>query len=117
VHFALLFGSVARGEDTPDSDLDLLVELHEPELERVLDLSVKLEKLLGRRIDVMLIEDVADNPALLAEAIAEGRVLVDRENRWPQLKAQRVALERRSKRIYRRRRREALGGIDRLLAR
>jgi predicted nucleotidyltransferase len=116
VGFALLFGSAARGEDTPDSDLDLLVELREPGLERAIDLSTRLEELLGRRVDVVLAEDAAENPALLAEAVAEGRVLVDREHRWPELSASRDALSRRSRRIDSRRRREALAGIDRFLS-
>lgn len=116
VGFALLFGSAARGEDTPDSDLDLLIELREPELERAIDLSTRLEELLSRRVDVVLAEDAAENPALLAEAVTEGRVLVDREQRWPELSARRDALARRSRQIDSQRRREALAGIDRFLS-
>ena len=117
VRFALLFGSAARGDDDPShSDVDLLVELREPGFEQGADLGTKLEGLLGRRVDVVLIEDVEENPALLAEAIAEGRVLVDREGRWAELSARRTALARSSKRRDSRRRREALAGIDRFLA-
>ena len=49
-----VFGSVARGEAGPDSDVDLLVEL-EPG-RSLLDLSalvLDLEELLGRRVDVL----------------------------------------------------------------
>jgi predicted nucleotidyltransferase len=42
VHFALLFGSAARGTDTPESDIDVLVGLHDPSLERAIKLSAKL---------------------------------------------------------------------------
>jgi len=48
-----VFGSVARGEATPDSDVDFLVEL-EPQ-RTLLDqiaLMQSLEKLLGRKVDV-----------------------------------------------------------------
>jgi predicted nucleotidyltransferase len=116
VRFALLFGSGARGDDTPHSDLDLLVEMRDPTLERVVDLSARLEDLLGRRVDVLPIEEAEGNPALLADAVAEGRVLVDREHRWAELGDRREALMQQAKRRDRRRTREALAGIDRFLA-
>ncbi len=49
-----IFGSVARGEAGPESDLDLLVEL-EPD-RSLLDhaaLIQELEELMGRRVDVV----------------------------------------------------------------
>lgn len=116
VRFALLFGSGARGDDTPHSDLDLLVEMRDPALERVADLSTRLEDLLGRRVDVLPIEEAEGSPTLLADAVAEGRVLVDREHRWAELGNRREALMRQAKRRDRRRTREALAGIDRFLA-
>ncbi len=48
-----VFGSVARSEDLPDSDLDVLVDLEEGR--SLLDhagLLLDLEKLLGCRVDV-----------------------------------------------------------------
>jgi len=49
-----LFGSVARGEDQPDSDLDLLVEM-EPGRSLLDHIALKqdLEGLLGRDVDVV----------------------------------------------------------------
>lgn len=49
-----LFGSVARGDDRPDSDLDLLVEM-EPGRSLVDHVALKqdLEGLLGRDVDVV----------------------------------------------------------------
>lgn len=116
VSFALLFGSAARGEDAPHSDLDLLVEMRDPALERVVDLGAKLEGLLGRRVDVVPIGDAEANPWLLADAVAEGRVLVDRDGRWPELDDRKDALMRRGQQRDRRRAGEALAGIDRFLA-
>ncbi len=49
-----LFGSVLRGDDRPDSDNDILVDL-EPSrtlLDRI-GLKQDLEDLLGRRVDVL----------------------------------------------------------------
>lgn len=54
-----VFGSVARGEDTEDSDLDLLVEQKGPRLS-LLDLAaleLKLESLLGVRVDIRTPDD------------------------------------------------------------
>jgi uncharacterized protein len=49
-----LFGSTARGDDRPDSDIDLLVDF-EPgsSLFDVLHLTTELEHLLGRNVDVV----------------------------------------------------------------
>ena len=49
-----LFGSAARGDDRPDSDLDLLVEM-EPGRSLVDHVALKqdLEELLGRDVDVV----------------------------------------------------------------
>ncbi len=52
-HNVRLFGSVARGEAGPDSDLDLLVELEKGR--SLLDhaaLVIELESILGCRVDV-----------------------------------------------------------------
>ncbi|WP_373478298.1 nucleotidyltransferase family protein [Geminocystis sp.] len=50
-----VFGSVVRGEDTPDSDIDFLIDY---DLQRISSwfpagLIVDLEKLLGRKVDVV----------------------------------------------------------------
>ena len=49
-----LFGSVARGDERPDSDIDLLVEFAEgSSLLDLLHISDELESLLGRPVDVV----------------------------------------------------------------
>ncbi len=51
-----LFGSVARGDERPDSDIDLLVEFAEgASLFDLLHASDELESLLGRPVDVVSI--------------------------------------------------------------
>ena len=68
-----VFGSLARGQVTPDSDLDLLVEMEEGRsLLDLVGLWQDLEDLLGRKVDV--ISEGGLSPYLrdrvLAEAIA-----------------------------------------------
>ncbi len=51
-----VFGSVVRGEDTPDSDIDLLIDY---DLKRISSwfpagLIVDLEELLGHKVDVVM---------------------------------------------------------------
>lgn len=49
-----LFGSFVRGEERPDSDVDLLVELDRRTFDRYMDLKLRLEQLLGRPVDLVL---------------------------------------------------------------
>jgi len=53
-----LFGSYPRGEQREDSDIDIVVEFEKGKatLENFLDLAEYLEKLLGRRIDLITSE-------------------------------------------------------------
>jgi uncharacterized protein len=67
-----LFGSVARGEDTENSDVDFLVSM-EPgrTLLDVARLEEQLEKLLGRRVDVVTEKALQDTvrASALREAV------------------------------------------------
>lgn len=48
-----VFGSVARGEDGPDSDIDLLARFNRPiGLPELIRLEDRFEKELGRRVDL-----------------------------------------------------------------
>lgn len=114
VRFALLFGSAARGDDEEGSDVDLIVEMRDPSPVRVVDLELKLEGLLGRPVDVLTLEEAGANPVLLAEAVEDGRTLVDREGRWAQLSSEARAIDSRARRHLRNRSRHALAGIDSL---
>jgi len=116
VRFALVFGSVATGTDTPESDVDLLVDLRDASFERLVDLSTKLTGLVGRRVDVVGLQDAESDAAFLAQVVADGRVLIDREELWPRLHGPEASLRRRGDRHEARRLRTALAGIDRLLA-
>lgn len=54
-----VFGSVARGEATSDSDVDILVELpKDSDLFDLIDLENKLEKALDKKVDVITYRSV-----------------------------------------------------------
>ena len=55
-----IFGSVAREEDTAESDLDILVEFGRPVGIEFIDLSYRLEKELGRKVDVVSRKGIKD---------------------------------------------------------
>jgi predicted nucleotidyltransferase len=116
VRFALLFGSAATGIDTPGSDVDVLVDMRDVRFERVVDLSTKLTRLVGRPVDVVELEHAEADPSFLAQVVADGRVLVDREELWSRLRRRETGLRRRGSRNDARRLHRALAGIDRLLA-
>jgi predicted nucleotidyltransferase len=115
VRFALLFGSAATGSETPSSDVDVLVELRDSSFERIVELSGKLTALVGRRIDLVRLEDAEADPSFLGAAVGDGRVLVDREARWPRLGRREANLRKRGRAHEARRTQAALAGIDRLL--
>lgn len=116
VRLAVLFGSVARGTDTLASDLDVLVDLRDRSLERVVDLNLKLTEIVGRRVDVVRLADVEDEPSFLLDVVTEGRVLVDRDGLWPELLGREAQLRHDAHRRQTTRAQAALAGIDRLLS-
>ena len=49
-----IFGSVARGEESPDSDVDILVEFKgRATFDRYMDTKFYLEELLGCKVDLV----------------------------------------------------------------
>ena len=48
-----LFGSYAKGRQTGKSDVDLLVEFKEPTYDNFLGLSKSLERIFGRRVEIL----------------------------------------------------------------
>lgn len=69
-----LFGSIARGEAHPDSDVDLLVEMDpDRSLLDLVGLGQDLEALLDCKVDVLT--DASLHPALRDRILAEARPL------------------------------------------
>ena len=52
------FGSAVRGELTPESDLDFLVEFDRKSFDRYMELKFYLEDLFGRSIDLVLTDAI-----------------------------------------------------------
>ena len=52
-----IFGSVARGENRPDSDVDVFVELEEPDLFVMFDIRETLQSLLGCKVDLVRLRE------------------------------------------------------------
>ncbi len=88
VAMAVVFGSVARGDDDAESDVDLLVALREPGVRARVALADRLRRRTGFALEVVALDDAKRHPALLAEILRDGRVLVDRERLWSKLEAQ-----------------------------
>jgi predicted nucleotidyltransferase len=83
VRLAVLYGSLARGDEDAGSDIDLLISLNEDRPSAGLELAVRLQSVAGRSVDVAHLERVeADAPLLLDRILDEGRVLVDRDGQW-----------------------------------
>jgi len=71
-----IFGSVARGEDRPDSDIDLLVEFQKRKsLLSLVALERKLAEALGREVD--LLTEAAISPYLRPSIQRDLRVLYE----------------------------------------
>ena len=67
---AFVFGSVARGEQREDSDLDILVHLTDKySLFDIIDIKLALEDLLGCKVDV--VTDDALHPLIKPEILKE----------------------------------------------
>jgi len=52
-----IFGSVARQDNTDNSDIDIVVELEKPSLSLMYDLKENLKKLFGCEVDLVRFRD------------------------------------------------------------
>jgi hypothetical protein len=86
VKLAVLFGSRARGEERPRSDVDLgvLLETYTPDLR--FKVEAELGRAAGREVDVVLLDDAP--PLLRFEIARDGVLLFQREDHlWTDIKA------------------------------
>lgn len=92
VRLAVLFGSAATGADTEDSDVDLLVVHRGADGRAPLGLRRRLSDAIGRTVHLIWLEDARRSPNLLADALIEGRIIVDRAALWPEVQNQRESI-------------------------
>jgi predicted nucleotidyltransferase len=120
VRLAVLFGSSAVGEDGPDSDVDLLIAYDSPTACALAGVQLRLARTLERPVDVVGLEQANAMPTLLADVLAEGRVLIDRDGLWGALCARRgevlTAAEREESRTAEGARATVLAARERLAA-
>jgi len=78
VRILKIFGSAARGEDRPDSDVDLLVEFEgKKSLLDLVGLEIDLREFFGRDVDVLT--EPSLSPYLRDSILASASVVYDRE--------------------------------------
>lgn len=53
-----VFGSFARGDAEPESDVDIVVELADPTFDHYMDLKFKLEEVFQRPVDLVMADTV-----------------------------------------------------------
>jgi predicted nucleotidyltransferase len=66
-----LFGSIARDEQRPDSDVDLVIEFERPIGLQFVELSENLERILGSKVDLLTPAGVKSirNPMIAARIL------------------------------------------------
>lgn len=69
-----IFGSVARGEQTEDSDVDICIDLEKPDLFSMVHIKEELRQLFGCEVDVVRLRQNMD--ALLKRDIMEEGIYV-----------------------------------------
>jgi len=87
VRLAVLFGSLATGDGSERSDVDLLVSLRHEGASAIAGLSGRLAERLGREVQLVRVSEAEHSPELMLDVLAEGRVLIDRDRLWPRLRA------------------------------
>lgn len=66
-----IIGSFARGEQTEESDLDIMVDFTKPIGWEVVDLRDELEKLLGIKVDLILKAGVMQRKRLYSQILED----------------------------------------------
>lgn len=66
-----IFGSVARNEQTEDSDVDVCVEMKKPDLFFMVHIKEELQELFGKPVDIVRLRSNM-NPMLLKQIQRDG---------------------------------------------
>lgn len=115
VRLAVLYGSFARGDEDAGSDVDLLVSLADDRPHASTQLGSRLQYVTGRHVDIAVLERVQANaPLLLDRILDDGRVLIDRDQRWQDLLNDRPQIHARALRAHRSKMADASRAIEEL---
>ncbi|HEY6140167.1 MAG TPA: nucleotidyltransferase domain-containing protein [Thermoanaerobaculia bacterium] len=82
IAYALLFGSMARGDTTPSSDVDVAIGLRSGatfDLHDIGGLIFELQRAVGRDVDVVILNEAP--PGLAYRIFRDGRLLVEKDRR------------------------------------
>lgn len=96
VEAAVLFGSIAKGTDHADSDMDLAVKLRRQARTSVPALERRVASAVGRAVHIILLEDGLADGRFALEIIDHGRPLTDRGGVWASLRRRRPSLARKA---------------------
>ena len=86
-----IFGSVARNEQTEDSDVDVCVEMQKPDMFSLVHIKEDLQQLFGRSVDLVRLRDNM-NPMLSKQIQRDG--IYDEELLYYSLQRIATAIER-----------------------
>jgi predicted nucleotidyltransferase len=101
VRLAVLFGSTANGSEHEDSDVDVLVALSDSDPGRLVELTGRLGRRIGRGVQIVTVSAATQSATLMLDVIEQGRVLVDREDLWRGLKEAEPRWRRKARRAER----------------
>lgn len=101
VRAAFLFGSVAKGTDTPASDIDVIVDAEIDDQMDLRALRLRLGRKVGRSIDLFLLSDLEAEPERLLPIMSHARPIIDRVGAWRRLTLRRRVLRGRAMRRQR----------------
>jgi hypothetical protein len=86
IELAVIFGSVARGKETQESDIDIGVLSKSPSRDLLRRLELLLGRATGREVEVVSLEEAP--PLLRFEIARDGKVLVERRpHAWADFRA------------------------------
>lgn len=66
-----IFGSVARNEQTEESDVDVYVEMTKPDMFAMVHIKEELQNLFGKSVDIVRLRENM-NPLLLSQIRKDG---------------------------------------------
>jgi predicted nucleotidyltransferase len=116
VRLAVLYGSIARGDEDEGSDIDLLVCLAENRRSSLYSLSSRLQEICDRHVDIARLKRVqAGAPLLLERVLDEGRVLIDRDDQWRALQEHAPKIRARALRAHRKHMADTARAIEELI--